>query len=81
MFEECEKEICDALYKDLRKHHKESYTFELLNVKNDVALFLSNLKSWTRPEKVSGQGLVNLLDKCEIRREPLGVVLIIGPWN
>lgn len=25
--------------------------------------------------------MVNMLDKVEIRKDPYGVVLVIGPWN
>jgi acyl-CoA reductase-like NAD-dependent aldehyde dehydrogenase len=81
LLEENEKEICDAVHKDLRKPNRETYMFEFVNVKNDICLFLSNLESFMKPERVPGQGIATLLDRCEIRREPLGVVLIIGPWN
>ena len=39
-----------------------------------------NLHSWVKPEKVS-KDLINKFNTLEIRKEPLGVVLIIGPWN
>ena len=41
---------------------------------------VNNLYDWAKPERVSGD-LVNKLNTCEIRKDPLGVVLIIGPWN
>lgn len=41
---------------------------------------VNNLYNWAKPERVSGD-LVNKLSTCEIRKDPLGVVLIIGPWN
>jgi acyl-CoA reductase-like NAD-dependent aldehyde dehydrogenase len=81
MVEENEQAIYKALYADLRKCSNESYMFEVLSLKNDIAYFLANLKSLTKPQRVPGQGLANLFDRCEIRYEPLGTVLIIGPWN
>ena len=40
----------------------------------------NNLHQWMKPERVSND-LLNKLNTCEIRKEPLGVVLVIGPWN
>uniref|UniRef100_A0A8C6WTK3 Aldehyde dehydrogenase n=1 Tax=Neogobius melanostomus TaxID=47308 RepID=A0A8C6WTK3_9GOBI len=50
---------------------------ELVIVANEAHYALANLKSWLQPEYVSK----NLVDTCYVRREPLGVALIIGPWN
>jgi aldehyde dehydrogenase (NAD+) len=41
---------------------------------------LRNLESWMKPEKVR-TNLLNLPSSSFILKEPLGVVLIIGPWN
>jgi aldehyde dehydrogenase (NAD+) len=41
---------------------------------------LRKIKSWMRPEKVR-TNLLNLPSSSRILREPLGVLLIIGPWN
>ena len=46
----------------------------------DIFSAVNNLCDWAKPERVSGD-LVNKLNTCEIRKDPLGVVLIIGPWN
>uniref|UniRef100_A0A8C5GNM3 Aldehyde dehydrogenase n=1 Tax=Gouania willdenowi TaxID=441366 RepID=A0A8C5GNM3_GOUWI len=47
---------------------------------NDLTFTISNLSSWMQPESAS-TNLATKLDDCFIRREPLGVVLIIGSWN
>ena len=47
---------------------------------NDLANAINNLDSWAAPEFPSVP-LVYKLDKCQIRAEPKGVVLIIGAWN
>lgn len=49
----------------------------------EAELALANLNKWTRPQKVThDDGVpINFLSKSEIRQEPKGVVLIVGPWN
>ncbi|MDB5211203.1 MAG: aldehyde dehydrogenase, partial [Sediminibacterium sp.] len=41
---------------------------------------LRNLKAWMEPEAVS-TNLINMPSSSRVLREPLGVVLAIGPWN
>ena len=41
---------------------------------------IQNLSKWVKPKRVASD-LQNKLATCEIRTEPLGVVLISGPWN
>jgi aldehyde dehydrogenase (NAD+) len=76
-----EQELADAVHKDLGKCHRETYIFEVLQLKNDLSLFAKNLKKWMAPESVAGQGLMTILDSCQVRREPFGLVLVIGAWN
>ncbi len=75
-----EEEIYAALYTDLKKSKEESWVTEngfLLVELNDA---LKNLGEWMEPERVS-TNLLNLPSGSRVLREPLGVVLIIGPWN
>ena len=74
-------ELADAVYKDLGRCARETYIMELLQLKNEIALFSKELKNWISPQKVAGQGLMTLLDSCQIRKDPYGVVLVIGAWN
>jgi aldehyde dehydrogenase (NAD+) len=76
-----EKELSDAVLEDLGRCHRETYMFELLQLKNDLSLFAKELKGWIAPATVAGQGLMTILDSCQLRREPYGVVLVIGAWN
>ena len=76
-----ETELSEAVYADLGKCHRETYIFELLQLKNDLALFSKKLKGWMEPESASGQGVFTLFDSCQLRREPYGLVLVIGAWN
>lgn len=75
-----EQEIYEALYADLKKSKEESYATELGLLLAEINTMLKNLKQWMRPESVTTQ-LVNLPSSSKIYRDPLGVVLIIAPWN
>ncbi len=75
-----EQEIFDALYTDLHKSPKETWVTENGFFMAELKDMLANLKNWMQPEPV-GTNLLNLPSSSKILREPLGVVLIIGPWN
>ncbi|KAJ1564791.1 Aldehyde dehydrogenase [Nowakowskiella sp. JEL0078] len=53
----------------------------MLPVRNDIAYMLRHLDDWVKPTRVGKNIIVNLLDHCEIKPEPLGVICIIGTWN
>lgn len=80
MIRENEEQILSALHKDLAKPKFETVLSEIDIVANEIYYALSNLKSWMEPEYVS-RNLATQVDDCHVRREPLGLVLIIGPWN
>ena len=75
-----EKEIADALFADLKKSVEESYATETGLVLADINLALKNLRNWMTP-RIAATDLVNLPSGSKIYRDPLGVVLIIAPWN
>lgn len=75
-----EEEIYDALYKDLGKSKAESYASEIALVQMEIAFFLKNLRQLMQPQKVA-TNLINLPASSKIYNDPLGVVLIIVPWN
>jgi len=77
---ECEEEIYAALYKDLKKSREESYATEIGLLLAEINTTLKNLKRWMKPKSASTD-LVNLPSSSKIYRDPLGVVLIISPWN
>ncbi len=75
-----EEEIYTALYTDLKKSREECWVTEngfFLAELNDA---IRNLKAWMEPEPVA-TNLLNMPSSSRVMREPLGVVLIIGPWN
>jgi aldehyde dehydrogenase (NAD+) len=75
-----EQEIFDALYSDLHKSKEESWATENGFFITELKETLSNLKYWMEAEPVT-TNLLNLPSSSKIIREPLGVALVIGPWN
>jgi acyl-CoA reductase-like NAD-dependent aldehyde dehydrogenase len=71
-------EIVAAVNADLNRPEFEAY-FELAAIA-EVNYAIKHLKSWVKPQKVSA-GLEQFPASAKIYPEPLGVVLIIGPWN
>lgn len=75
-----EKDILDALHADLHKHPVEAYSSEIGFLYVEIAYLLSNLKRWMRPEDVTSP-FTMYPSKSRIHRVPLGLTLLIGPWN
>lgn len=75
-----EQDLYTALYTDLKKSPEECWVTELGMVLSELDFIVSNLRRWMEPERVA-TNLLNLPSGSKIMREPLGVVLIIGPWN
>eukprot|EP00257_Ricinus_communis_P006976 XP_002522917.2 aldehyde dehydrogenase family 3 member I1, chloroplastic [Ricinus communis] len=80
MIEEKEKDISEALYKDLAKPELEALTTEIFNAKSSCELALKELKHWMNPEKAK-TSVATYPSSAEIVPEPLGVVLVISTWN
>ncbi|KAF7650582.1 hypothetical protein LDENG_00123520 [Lucifuga dentata] len=80
MITENEKLFVDALHKDLAKPRFEAVMSEIDTLINELRYAIANLSSWMQPEYVS-KNIATKLDTCFVRREPLGVVLVIGTWN
>ncbi len=75
-----EQDLYDALYKDLKKSPEECWVTENGIVLSELNYALKKLKSWMASDRVP-TNLLNLPSSSKIMKEPLGVVLIIGPWN
>ncbi|WP_410611868.1 aldehyde dehydrogenase family protein [Amycolatopsis sp. lyj-109] len=80
MLTEQAESFLGALYADLRKNAVEAQRAELDLVIGEIDHTLDNLGAWLSPE---GAELPSRLLPGEGRvvRDPLGVVLIVGPWN
>ncbi|XP_066502053.1 aldehyde dehydrogenase family 3 member A2b [Hoplias malabaricus] len=77
---ERQKEIADALKKDLNRSEVGTPLYETLVVESEINLTVSKLAEWAAPRPVT-KNLLTLSDQVYIQPEPLGVVLIIGAWN
>ena len=80
MLEENESEFLDALATDLGKPRVEGFITDIAFVTSEVASMIKNLKKWNRSQRV-GTPLVTMPAKSRLIPEPLGVVLVIAPWN
>lgn len=80
VLEQYEAKLNEALYKDLHKSPEESWVTETGFVRAEINDALKNLHRWLRPEKVC-TNLANFPSSSRVYAEPLGVVLIISPWN
>jgi len=75
-----EEELIDAMHEDMGKPALEARLTDLSFVAAEIDVMLKNLDRWARPERVSVP-LVQQPGRAEIVREPLGVALVIAPWN
>ncbi|KAJ2869095.1 hypothetical protein FB639_004791, partial [Coemansia asiatica] len=77
------KALLDAVYLDLHKSVNETELTEYSAVVFEVGLMLENMAKWTRPDRGSSFLLqpALLFSKSEVRKEPLGTVVILGAWN
>jgi len=71
-------EFIAALHADFGNPTFEAFTADVGQGKMEAKSALKNLKKWTRPERI---GRMSVMGKARVMREPLGVVLIISPWN
>lgn len=80
MVRERQEDIHHALATDLGKPALEAYIAETSYVRGEIDLTKKKLRSWAKPERV-WTTLTAQPGSSFIYREPLGVVLVIGPWN
>jgi len=70
----------DALLADLAKNPTESQIAELGFVVGEIDHTLKHLRRWLRPRRVPVPGAL-LPARASTLLEPVGVVLVIAPWN
>ena len=75
-----ETQLHEALFTDLKKSPEECWVTETGFLLAEISHTLKHLKNWMQPELVP-TNLLNLPSKSYVLQEPLGVVLIISPWN
>ena len=80
LLESCEDELLAALAADLAKPAVEAYATDVGFARAEAKHALAHLRRWVKPERVRTP-LVAQPGRAWIRHEPLGVVLVIAPWN
>lgn len=70
----------EAIRKDYGKGKFETFLTELYVVYDEIKVALENLEEWTKIKPIE-TNLLNAPAKSYIMPEPLGVSLVIGPWN
>lgn len=75
-----EAKLAEALRIDLNKSYEEAYLTEISIVLGEIDNFLKHLPRWAAPSKRKTP-LKLFPAKSQIITEPLGVALIMAPWN
>lgn len=68
----------EALQKDLGRPFYEAYLTEIGWVLNDIIFTINNLDKWSKEEKAQDVPFTFMPMRPRIRKEPLGVVLVLG---
>jgi len=80
MFEENRAEMFDVLRQDLRRNDVDSDIMDVAFCINEADHALKHLREWIEPSRADTL-LIFEPGHVRIRHDPLGVTLIIGPWN
>jgi aldehyde dehydrogenase (NAD+) len=75
-----EPEIAAALEKDLGRPAVEAFLGDIAPTRGEAVYARKNVKKWMRRERVS-LPLRQRPGRAWVQPDPLGVVLVIGPWN
>lgn len=75
-----ERKITDALWTDLHKSYEEAYLTEISIVTAEIDNHIRHIRKWASPKRVITP-LHILPSSSRIIHEPLGLSLIIAPWN
>uniref|UniRef100_A0A8B9YXK5 Aldehyde dehydrogenase domain-containing protein n=1 Tax=Buteo japonicus TaxID=224669 RepID=A0A8B9YXK5_9AVES len=78
--DEKKQDILEATAADMRKPPFEVEVSELSICRSELNHTLNNLGAWMKDKHVE-KNWATQLDSAFIRKDPYGVVLIIGPWN
>jgi aldehyde dehydrogenase (NAD+) len=80
LFTENHDELCDALWKDLRRNVNDADMMDVAYCAKEADYALQHLVAWMEPQRAP-MPLVFEPGHIRVRRDPLGVTLIIGAWN
>ena len=80
MCEEREGEISAALTKDLGRSAFEAWLGDIASTKAEAVFARKHFRKWMKPRRQS-LPLAQMPGRAWVQYDPLGVVLVIGPWN
>ncbi len=80
LVEDNKQELYDALWHDLRRNKYDADLMDVDYSAKEADYALKHLDEWMKPEHVHTP-LVMEPGHIRVRRDPLGVTLIIGAWN
>ncbi len=75
-----EQPLTEALWLDLHKSYEEAFLTEISIVLGEIDNHIRHLKQWAKPIRKSTP-LKMFPSHSKVISEPLGVALIIAPWN
>lgn len=75
-----QKKLEAALWEDLHKSPEEAYLTEISIVTGEINNHIKHLKRWSKPKRVSTP-LHLFPSSSRVMYEPLGLSLIVAPWN
>jgi aldehyde dehydrogenase (NAD+) len=78
--DEREPEIAAALAEDLGRSPAEAWLGDVASTKAEAVYARKHLKKWMRRQRQS-LPLAQLPGRAWVQYDPVGVVLVIGPWN
>ena len=81
MVEDNRNDLLAALKKDLNRHDFESLASDIYAIRTEILETIQHLEEWAGDEYPKAGFIFGTLGKARIRKEPLGVTLIIGAWN
>lgn len=80
LLEENEEQLTDAIGADLGKPDFEAWMTDLLTTRDEAKHALSHLDDWMRPSR-RPIPVITQPGRAWVEPQPLGLVLIIAPWN
>ncbi|KAI8066700.1 Aldehyde/histidinol dehydrogenase [Gongronella butleri] len=81
MVKENEEKFYDALAKDMGKPRLEAFTGDINPVLEECVYYLDNLDRLVKDKKIKGRNGAAASGTTVVRKEALGLVLILGAWN
>lgn len=80
VLEQREGALQEAIAADYGKQRYETFITELLPVYSEIDAAIANAAAWSTPAPVASSPFTSP-GRCYVMPEPLGVSLVIGPWN